>query len=135
MVPRWVVVDKLVHELGSVRATVQEVEAQPDLAQDDVALQLRASLARAADTIHLVIGGNEDMLAQAWRTIAEAQEIGARARLALDRSRATNAHAQTIRDHSRAHGRQTRRHIDELHAASDGHDTKRSWNKETRQKD
>jgi len=91
----------MVHELGSLRAVVQEVEARADLAEADLALELRRSLARAADTIHLVIGGNEEMVAQAWRTIAEAQEVSARARRALGRSRTTNAQAQVIRDASR----------------------------------
>jgi hypothetical protein len=89
MVPRWVVVDKLVHELGSLRAVVQEVEARPEMAENDVTLELRASLARAADTIHLVIGGDEGMLSQAWRCIAEAQEVGGRARVAFERARAS----------------------------------------------
>ena len=79
--PRWAVVDELVHELGSLRAVVQEVEAEPDLVEHDVALELRTSLARAADTIHLVIGGDEGLVSQARRCIAEAQEVGRRARL------------------------------------------------------
>jgi len=119
MVPRWVVVDKLVHELGSLRAVVQEAEAQPDLAEETVVAELRDTLARAADTIHLVIGGNEAMVAQAWRTIAEAQEVGVRTRLALDRSRTTGERSQVIRDRARAHGRQTERHINELRAMRD----------------
>jgi hypothetical protein len=89
MVPRWVVVDKLVHELGSLRAVVQEVEARPEMAENDLTQELRASLARAADTIHLVIGGDEGMLSQAWRCIAEAQEVGSRARVAFARTRAS----------------------------------------------
>jgi hypothetical protein len=116
MVPRWVVVDKMVHELGSLRAVVQEIEAQPDLAEDDVTLELRNSLARATDTIHLVIGGNDGMVAQAWRTIAEAHEVGARARQALARARATTARAQALRDAARAHGRHTESHIEDLRA-------------------
>ena len=114
MVPRWVVVDKMVHELGSLRAVVQEVEAEPDLAEDDVTLELRGSLARAADTIHLVIGGNEQMVAQAWRTIAEAQEVSARAQEALARSRATHAQAELIRGAAKTHGRSTKSHIEDL---------------------
>jgi hypothetical protein len=119
MVPRWVVVDKLVHELGSVRAVIQEVEAQPDLAEDDVTVELRTSLARAADTIHLVIGGNEAMLAQAWRTIADAQEVGARARLALERSRSAGQQSRLIRDRAKAQGRQTAHHVEELRELRD----------------
>ena len=57
--PRWEVVDELIHELGSLRAVIQNIEvAEPDLADDDVTVELRACLARAADTIHLVIGGD-----------------------------------------------------------------------------
>ena len=116
MVPRWAVVDKLVHELGSLRAVVQECEAEPQVAGDDVAAELRISLARAADTIHLVIGGNEAMLEQAWRTITDAQEVGARARLALARSRAAGEQSRAIRDRAKARGHQTERHIDDLRA-------------------
>jgi hypothetical protein len=114
MVPRWVVVDKMVHELGALRAVVQEVEAQDDLAEDDVAVQLRSSLARAADTIHLVIGGNEGMVAQAWRTIAEAQVVGARARVAIERSRAAGEDTRKIRDRAKAESRQTAAHVEDL---------------------
>ena len=106
--PRWAVVDELVHELGSLRAVVQEVEAEPDLAEHDVALELRTSLARAADTIHLVIGGAEGLVSQARRCIAEAQEVGRRARLVLERSRATHRQSRSLRDDTRAlheHGR------------------------------
>ena len=116
MVPRWAVVDKLVHELGSLRAVAQECEAEPQIAEDDVATELRASLARAADTIHLVIGGNEAMVAQAWRTIAEAREVGARARLVLERSRARGEYARVIHNHTRAQGWQTERHLGDLRA-------------------
>lgn len=116
MVPRWAVVDKLVHELGSLRAVVDEIDAQRDLAQDDVTLELRASLGRAADTIHLVIGGDEAMVTQAWRTIAEAQEVGARIRRSIGRSHATQEHQGPIRREAKARGGQTRRHSDELQA-------------------
>ncbi len=116
MVPRWAVVDKLVHELGSLRAVVQECEAEPQVAEDDVATELRASVARAADTIHLVIGGNDAMVAQAWRTIADAQEVGARARRAIERSRAAGEHSRAIRDRARTQGRHTERHLGDLRA-------------------
>jgi hypothetical protein len=114
MMPRWAVVDQMVHELGSLRAVVQEVDARPELAEADVALELRVSLARAADTIHLVIGGDEAMVAQAWRTIAEAQAVSARARQALTRSRVTHARAQVIRDAAKANGRSAASHIEDL---------------------
>jgi hypothetical protein len=135
MVPSWVVVDKMVHELGSLRAVVQEVEARPDLAEDDVTLELRSSLARAADTIHLVIGGNEEMVAQAWRTIAEAQEVSARARQALARFRATHAQARVIRDSAKAHGRRTESHLQDLRAMRGAGEGGRSSKKESRPSD
>jgi hypothetical protein len=135
MVPRWAVVDKLVHELGSLRAVVDEIDARPDLAQDDVALELRASLGRAADTIHLVIGGDDAMVAQAWRTIADAQEVGARVRLAMERAHATRAHAGAIRQEAKARGGQTRRHIDDLQALKDRSPIPRSAGAAVRHKD
>lgn len=91
MVPRWAVVDKLVHELGSLRAAVEAVDTHPDLADENVTAELRDSLARAADTIHLVIGGNEGMVSQAWRHIAEAQEAEARLRVAMASARSSAA--------------------------------------------
>jgi len=90
MAARWVVVDKLVHELGSLRAAVEELETR-DLADETAAGELRSSLARAADTIHLIIGGNEGMVSQAWQRIAEAQEAEARLRLAMGAARASSA--------------------------------------------
>ena len=104
MVPRWTVVDKLVHELGSLRAVVQEFESEAELADADVTLELRNSLDRAADVVHLVIGGDLAMVAKAWRTIAEAQQVGERARLALERSRQTGHQSRVIRDRAKAQG-------------------------------
>jgi hypothetical protein len=84
MVSRWVAVDEMVHELGSLRATIQEAEGRPDLAEADVTVELRASLARAADHIHIVIGSDDETaVARAWRSIASAQEVGRRAQAAL----------------------------------------------------
>jgi hypothetical protein len=113
LTPRWVVVDELVHELGSLRALAQDVEAQTP-AQHDLARELRASLARASDTIHLVIGGDEAMIAQAWRTIAEAQEISARARMAVAACRATHRQTETIRERVKAEVRRLTHQREEL---------------------
>jgi hypothetical protein len=119
MASRWTVVDKLVHELGSLRAVAQEFESDPGLADADVTLELRNSLARAADAVHLVIGGDEGMVEKAWRTIAEAQEVGERARLALERSRATGRQSRVIRDRAKAQGSQTAREVADLRTLRD----------------
>jgi hypothetical protein len=133
--PRWAVVDELVHELGSLRAVVQEIESQPGLTHDDeVALELRASLARAADTIHLVIGGDEGLLAQARRCIAEARVVGERALLAVERSRATHSDTRAIRERTRAQVRQAKRHIGDLQDMQDANDARRLPKKEPRLK-
>ena len=132
--PRWAVVDELVHELGSLRAVVQEVEAEPDLVEHDVALELRTSLARAADTIHLVIGGDEGLVSQARRCIAEAKEVGARARVAVERSRATHHDTRSIRERTRPQVQQTNRHIGDLQGMRDANDARRVPKKEPRPK-
>ena len=119
MVPRWAVVDKLVHELGSLRAVMDEIDARSDLAQIDIALELRASLGLAADTIHLVVGGDDAMVAQAWRTIAEAQKVGARARAAINRAHATGERSRVLRDHAKAHASQTAKQVEELRAVGE----------------
>ena len=77
---------------------VQQIQAEPELDEDEVTLALQASVARAADTIHLVIGGDEAMLEQARRTLAEAREVMARARAALASGRAAHQHARHTRE-------------------------------------
>ena len=108
---RWAVVDELVHELGSLRAVVDEADAEPNVAEADVTLELRACLAQAADTIHLVIGGDDQMVAQAWRSIAAAQEVGKKARTALEKARAVRTKARHLGQESAAHRRETQKHI------------------------
>ena len=102
MATSWLDVDKLVHELGSLRAVVQEIEAQPDMAGDEAVVELRGLLDRAADTVHLVVGGDEAMVSKAWQCIAEAREVGDRARRALDHVRATHRESYALRDMTRA---------------------------------
>ena len=115
MGPEWVVVDKLVHELGSLRAVVQEVEARPGMAGDEVVVELRSLLNRAADTVHLVVGGDEAMVSRAWQCIGEAQELGQRALQAVGQARAMQRDARSIADQTRAiavAGRITREQAD-----------------------
>jgi hypothetical protein len=123
--PRWIVVDELVSELGSLRAVAQQVESQTLAAEHGLAHELRASLARATDTVHLVIGGDEAMIAQARHTIAEAQQISARARMALARGRATHRAAETIRERVRTEVRRLERFRDDLQALGEARETGR----------
>jgi hypothetical protein len=114
MEPRWVDVDKLVHELGSLRAVVQEIEAEPDLAQADITRELRACLDRAADVVHLVIGGDQGMMAQARRSMAAAQEVGARARAAVEKARALHDYSRKLQKESAARAQETRHRVSGL---------------------
>ena len=103
MATSWVDVDKLVHELGSLRAVVQEIEAQPGMSEDAVAIELRSMLDRAADIVHhLVVGGDDSVVSRAWQCIAEAREVGARARRALERVQATHDSTRSIRGETQA---------------------------------
>ena len=100
MSSRWMAVDQMIHELGSLRALVEKADAAAS-AESKELLELRTAVARAADTLHLVIAGQEDMLAKARRTLAEAREVGERAVKALERSRATQSASRTIREDAR----------------------------------
>ena len=133
LTPRWVVVDELVHELGSLRAVAQQVESRT-LAHD-LAGELRLSLARAADTVHLVIGGDEAMIAQAWRTIADAREVSARALTAAAGSRAIHRQAATLRERVKAEVRRLERYGRDLQALREAGETRRTSAQDVRQKD
>jgi hypothetical protein len=102
MATSWLDVDKLVHELGALRAVVQEIEGSPGMDGDEMVVELRGLLDRAADTVHLVVGGDETMVSRAWQCIAEAREVGDRARSTLERVRATHRETKAIRDMTRA---------------------------------
>jgi hypothetical protein len=134
-VPRWVVVDELVHELGSLRAVVAEVEASPGLVEGAVTHELRASMARATDTIHLVIGGDEAFIAQARRTIAEAREVSARARTAAAGTRAIYRQAATLRERIAAEVRRLERYRQGLQAMREAGETRRISGQDVRKKD
>lgn len=125
----WTTIDILVHELGAVRSVVNEVDAQPRLAEAPIALELRASLARAADTVHLVIGGDESMVAQARRCIGEAREVSQRAQRALETIRATHGTARDIRAESRERSEQTREHIQDLQEMRGANEARRDAKK------
>jgi len=114
MLARWEVVDELVHELGALRATVREAEGR-DVGDASVVVELRASLERAADDIHLVIGGNDGMVSRARRSIALAQEVGTRARTALRRARALHDESASLRNEAAARQVEAKRRIRGLH--------------------
>ena len=133
LTPRWVVVDELVNELGSLRAVAQQVESKT-LAHD-LAGELRVSLARATDTIHLVIGGDDAMIAQAWRTIAEAREVSARALTAAAGARAIHRQAATIRERVKAEVRRLERYGRDLQALREAGETRRISRQDVRKSD
>ena len=126
MATNWTVIDALVHDLGAVRAVADQIDAYPRLADDAIAHELHACLARAADTVHLVIGGDGAMLSQARRCIAEAQQVGDRARMAVERARLTHEDARAIRADSRARTQQTRDHIADLNDLRQASEARRS---------
>jgi hypothetical protein len=116
MVPRWAAVDELIHELGAVRSTLQLNEAEPELADADVTIELRVSVDRASDVLHQVIGGDDTVLARARRTLLEAREVAARATAALDQCRAIRAESQRARDAASAHAGESAQHREDFGA-------------------
>jgi hypothetical protein len=109
---------------------VQELEAQPRLAEDGVTLELRSSLARAADTIHLVIGGDETLVSKARRCIAEARELANRGRPPGGRAPAADREAPK---RTRGPVQPPRRHTGNLDVIADSQAARRLSKKEPRE--
>ena len=113
MIPQWGVVEQLISELGSIRAAVVEAEAElPE--GDEVVVQLRRNLSQATHAIHLVFDGDGSKVADAWQTIAEAQQVAIRAHLAVEDARDLKDQSAGIRAASQRRIQETKQHIDGL---------------------
>ena len=88
MSSRWLTFERLICELGAIRAFTDEVEQSPELAEDAAVSQLRAALAVATGAISRTVGdfneqlddADDRLVIDAWTALAHAQEAVGRAR-------------------------------------------------------
>ena len=84
----WSAVDELIHELGSVRAFLNEVEAMPEASHAPQVEQVRGAMAEATDAITRIFAHGDDLLVEAaWEAMARAQDAVSVARDLVTRAR------------------------------------------------
>lgn len=92
----WVTVDRLIHDLGAVRAFMDEAEAVPEASQVD---DVRSALDDATDAITRLFTDSQDTAVEAaWTAIARAQDVVVKARSVIAQAREGYERAATMRE-------------------------------------
>jgi hypothetical protein len=99
----WVTVDRLIHDLGAIRAFVDEVEGVPGASGASQVADVRGAMDAATDAITRIFGDAQEDAAieAAWTAIARAQDAVAKARGVIVEARAGQASAQAMREQNR----------------------------------
>ena len=96
----WVTVDRLIHDLGAIRAFVDEAEAVPGASQ---VAEVRGAMDAATQAITRIFTDSPEDAAieAAWTAVARAQDAVAKARGVIVEARAGQASAEAMRELSR----------------------------------
>jgi hypothetical protein len=99
----WVTVDRLIHDLGAIRAFVDEAEATPGASGAPQVADVRGAMDAATEAITRIFTGSEDDAAieAAWIAIARAQDAVAKARGMILAARAGQTRAEAMRELNR----------------------------------
>lgn len=98
----WGTVDKLIHDLGAIRAFVDEAEAMPEVCAAPEVAEVRGAMDAATDAITHLFGDTQaPSVEAAWTAIARAQDAVARARVMVGRARAGYEAAERMREFNR----------------------------------
>jgi hypothetical protein len=99
----WTTVDKLIHDLGAIRAFVDEAEAVPEASGTREVVEVRGAMNAATDAITVLFTDTEAAaLEAAWTAIARAQDAVAKARERIAQARAGQQNADGMREANRA---------------------------------
>ena len=99
MAPRWLTLEKLVAELGSVCTTRSDAEALGESVPTRVDESLREATAAVTEAVSDP-AQQDDVVRAAWTAIARAQDAVAQLAAAVDRSRVVRRRAQALQDQS-----------------------------------
>jgi hypothetical protein len=96
----WVTVDRLIHDLGAIRAFVDEAEAVPGAPQ---VAEVRGAMDAATESITRIFTDSQEDAAieAAWTAVARAQDAVTKARGVIVEARAGQASAEAMREPGR----------------------------------
>jgi hypothetical protein len=99
----WVTVDRLIHDLGAIRAFVDEAEAVPGASHAPQVDDVRSALEQATDAITRLFTDSHDVapdvaVEAAWTAIAHAQDAVLKARCVIGQAREGYERATTMRE-------------------------------------
>lgn len=95
----WVTVDRLIHDLGAVRAFMDETEAVPEASGAPQVDDVRSALDDATDAITRLFTDSQDTAVEAaWTAIARAQDAVVEARSVIAQAREGYERAATMRE-------------------------------------
>ena len=111
----WSTVDRLIHDLGAIRAFVDEAEALPETSAAPEVVDVRGAMDTATDAItHLFTDSDAVAVQAAWTAIAQAQDAVMRARELVASARAGHDAAQRVRELNREQLQRARDHREVL---------------------
>jgi hypothetical protein len=111
----WSTVDRLIRDLGAIRAFVDEAEALPETSAAPEVADVRGAMDTATDAITHLFTDNDAVAVQAaWSAIAHAQDAVTRARELVASARAGHEAAQRLRELNRGQLQRARDHRDVL---------------------
>ena len=99
MAPRWLTVEKLVMELGSVCTTRSDAEALGEQVSAAVDESLRQATAAVTEAVSDPAQPDE-VVREAWAAIARAQDAIAQLKAAVERSRVLRRRAEALQNQS-----------------------------------
>jgi acyl-CoA reductase-like NAD-dependent aldehyde dehydrogenase len=99
MAPRWLTLEKLVSELGSVCTTRSDAEALGEKVSAAVDETLREATQAVTEAV-TDPAQQDEVVREAWTAIARAQDAIAQLRDAVERSRVVRRHAEALQDQS-----------------------------------
>jgi hypothetical protein len=105
----WETVDRLIHDLGAIRAFVDEAEAVAEAADAPEMARVRGAMDTATGAITRLFDTQEDAAVEAaWEAIAHAQDAMRAARPLVARARARHDNAPALTDHARGEASRAR---------------------------
>lgn len=111
----WATVDRLIHDLGAIRAFVDQAEAVPDASSLPEVSSVRHAMDDATTAITRVFDdGGDQVIEAAWHAIARAQDAVRAARSGVVAARQGRVSSQAMADHARAQGARARAHAQQL---------------------